>query len=288
MKTRTLTGILVALVYASVLLLTIYVHKVFFDVFVLLLMPIAGLEVAKAIGNKFAKPIDIFIILTSIGGYLAFKLIDAYLFRSSGVTIYFGVWAVMLIACIVYCMISKNRTMANVTSTLFVLVYPVTILFYMLGLNYLPRENFNVAALLLLVLVSSFTDTFAYFFGALIKGPKLCPSISPKKTVAGALGGILGGIFGAGIALLFSVYGFAKTPMLSSDGVINILHYLLIGMIGSIFTQLGDIVASYVKRQCAVKDFGRTLPGHGGIMDRIDGMILNTVFIYVYLTVLAI
>ena len=75
--------------------------------------------------------------------------------------------------------------------------------------------------------------------------------------------------------------------MLSSTMGLNIMHYLILGFAGALFTQLGDLIASYVKRQCEIKDFGKTLPGHGGILDRIDGMLLNAVFLYIYLMILA-
>ena len=289
MKTRTLTSIFIVVAYAVILLLTFFVHKIFFDVFILLLMIISGLEMSKAVAKKFSKPIDIFIVLNCVLGYIAFFLVNTLLSGNLGITAYFGVLAFMFIACITYSMFSKRTSMSNVVSTMLVLVYPVSLLVYMLGLNYFPQNvsDYNISAILLLIFVSTLTDTFAYLIGSLFKGPKLCPTISPNKTISGAIGGVIGGLLGASLILCCSVFGWLNVPMLSSTMGLNIMHYLILGFAGALFTQLGDLIASYVKRQCEIKDFGKTLPGHGGILDRIDGMLLNAVFLYIYLMILA-
>ncbi len=290
MKTRTLTSIFIVVTYAVVLLLTFYVHKIFFDVFVLLLMIISGLEMSRAIARKFSKPIDVFIVLNCILGYIAFFLVNTLLPKNLGITAYFGVLALVFIACITYSMFSKKVTMSNVTSTMLVLVYPVSLLVYLLGLNYFPQnvEDFNITAILLLIFVSTLTDTFAYLIGSTLKGKKLCPAISPNKTVSGAIGGVVGGMLGASLVLCCSVFGWLNVPALSPTTGLNIMHYLILGFVGALFTQLGDLIASYIKRQCEIKDFGKTLPGHGGILDRIDGILLNAVFLYIYLMILAV
>ncbi len=290
MKTRTLTSIFIVVAYAVILLLTFFVHKVFFDVFILLLMILSGLEMSKAISKKFSKPIDVFIVIDCVVGYIAFFIINTVFSGNLGIAAYFGVLALIFIACITYSMFSKKADMKNVTSTMLVLVYPVSLLIYMLGLNYFPQNvsDFNVAAILLLVLISTLTDTFAYLIGSMFKGPKLCPSISPNKTISGAIGGAVGGMLGASLVLCCSIFGWLGVPALSATVGLNITHYLILGFVGALFTQLGDLIASYAKRQCEIKDFGKLLPGHGGILDRIDGMLLNSVFLYIYLMILAV
>ncbi len=290
MRTRTLTSIFIVVTYAVVLLLTFFVHKIFFDVFVLLLMIVSGLEMSRAIAKKFSKPIDVFIVLNCILGYIAFFLVNTLLPKNLGIMAYFAVLALIFIACITYSMFSKKAAMSNVISTMLVIVYPVSLLVYLLGLNYFPQNvsDYNISAILLLMLISTFTDTFAYLIGSTLKGPKLCPTISPNKTVSGAIGGIIGGMLGASLVLCCSVFGWLNVPALSSTMGLNIMHYLILGFVGAMFTQLGDLIASYIKRQCEIKDFGKTLPGHGGILDRIDGLLLNAVFLYIYLMILAV
>jgi phosphatidate cytidylyltransferase len=104
---------------------------------------------------------------------------------------------------------------------------------------------------------------------------KLCPKISPNKTIAGAIGGIIISItFSVLLFLLFSAVGY--TSIFNSYGL-TIMHFIVYGLIVSIFTQLGDIIASYIKRKNNVKDYGSLLPGHGGVMDRVDGLSFNIV-----------
>ena len=66
------------------------------------------------------------------------------------------------------------------------------------------------------------------------------------------------------------------------------MHFIMLGLLGSVFNQIGDLVASYLKRKCGIKDYGTFMPGHGGVLDRIDGMMFNAVVIYIYLSFLII
>jgi phosphatidate cytidylyltransferase len=110
----------------------------------------------------------------------------------------------------------------------------------------------------------------AYFVGSTVKGPKLCPNISPNKTISGAIGGLVGGIIGAVLVCLIvhspSEYFFTEKWQ-------EVIAYAIIGLFGAILTELGDLVESLMKRKLGIKDMGRILPGHGGIMDRIDGLL---------------
>ena len=120
-------------------------------------------------------------------------------------------------------------------------------------------------------------DTFAYFIGSAVGGPKLCPHISPNKTIAGSVGGLLGSILCAiVVGRLFSLGGAAPYPALWGD--------VLVGLLGGFAGQVGDLFESMVKRHCGIKDFGTIFPGHGGMMDRLDSVYWATVVMYVYLT----
>ena len=143
---------------------------------------------------------------------------------------------------------------------------------------------YNAIGLAFVFAVSAFTDVFAFIFGISFGKHKLCPEISPKKTVEGAIGGLFGGLVGS--AVVFFVFDFFKLfgPQcgltfhdLSTFNLV--LVYVLIGLIGSVMTQLGDLVASMVKRYCGIKDYSHVLGSHGGIMDRLDGVMFNSVFV---------
>ena len=118
-------------------------------------------------------------------------------------------------------------------------------------------------ALMLVFLVVWVTDIGGYFAGRGLGGPKLWPRISPNKTWAGALGGFAASI---AVAAGFAAFGLGKTGLL-----------LLLGSILSIVSQLGDLFESAVKRRFGVKDSSHIIPGHGGLLDRLDGFVAAVV-----------
>ena len=119
------------------------------------------------------------------------------------------------------------------------------------------------------------------FTGSLIGGKKLCPKISPNKTISGAIGGaICCVVLCASIFLLFNQIESINIVLESVNlGIRNIWKLLIIVLIGSVISQIGDIFESYLKRKAGAKDTGRILPGHGGILDRFDSYIFLTPYI---------
>lgn len=147
------------------------------------------------------------------------------------------------------------------------------------GIFYVSFFSFHVilidkteaSILIWLAILSAFgTDIFAYFTGFLIGKHKLCPKISPKKTIEGAIGGILGSV------VLCWTFGYFFINDL-------IYHCVIIGFIGSIAAQLGDLTASVFKRKMGIKDYGNLIPGHGGILDRFDSVLFTSPFVYYYI-----
>jgi phosphatidate cytidylyltransferase len=115
--------------------------------------------------------------------------------------------------------------------------------------------------MLFLVLVIWASDIGAYLVGRLVGGPKLAPAISPGKTWSGAVGGLVAaGLVGAGVALW-------------AGGRLPLAHCLAIAVILGTASQIGDLLESWLKRHFGVKDSGRSIPGHGGLLDRLDGML---------------
>ncbi len=122
-------------------------------------------------------------------------------------------------------------------------------------------------------------DTCAYFVGRTFGRHKLVPQLSPKKTIEGAIGGIIGAV------LVGAIFGYVLYRNVTHDtGVILVL--ILITFAGSIISQLGDLLASGIKREHKIKDYGNVIPGHGGIMDRFDSVIFVTPCIYFLAAVL--
>ncbi|MHC1786239.1 MAG: phosphatidate cytidylyltransferase [Christensenellales bacterium] len=128
--------------------------------------------------------------------------------------------------------------------------------------------------LALAFLVPVIGDTSAYFVGVRYGRVKLNPIVSPKKTVEGAIGGLLGSLVTA-----LAVYLLAQALGVRLPGI---WHFAVIGLLGGLVGQIGDLFASIVKRHCQVKDFGTIFPGHGGMMDRLDSILFVAVFIYAY------
>jgi len=136
--------------------------------------------------------------------------------------------------------------------------YAAVLLFAPLILRRDPALGFVAIAFLFAVVWV--TDIAAYFAGRALGGPRLWPAVSPKKTWSGAIGGTLGGIVAA--ILTVKLLGVSVSPML-----------VLVAALLSVVAQAGDLLESAVKRHFGAKDAGSIIPGHGGVMDRLDGFL---------------
>ena len=173
-------------------------------------------------------------------------------------------------------------------------LYPFMLLFTLIPLNHLGKwaavPMFATLGLVLVIMISCFTDTCAYATGLSLKGPKLCPRLSPKKTISGAIGGLFGGMLGAIFALLILTTNVPLQDYLMNriGGTMLVqLVFICIGLVGSVLTQAGDLWASYIKRRAGIKDYAKYLPGHGGAMDRLDGISFNAAFIFLVFFIIA-
>jgi phosphatidate cytidylyltransferase len=126
----------------------------------------------------------------------------------------------------------------------------------------------GLIAVLFLYAVVWATDISAYFVGRGVGGPKLAPTISPGKTRSGALGGAIGGVV-AGLLLA------------AAAGAPNLLLLGVLALVLTLLSQAGDLFESWLKRRHGLKDSGRLIPGHGGVMDRVDGLVAASVALYV-------
>jgi phosphatidate cytidylyltransferase len=154
-------------------------------------------------------------------------------------------------------------------------------LFLLLGLgigsgSIVYSDIVSFTLLVYLALIVSFTDIFAFFFGIRFGKHKMAPTISPKKSWEGSFfGTVLGSATGISLVLL------ANVPYL---GELSILQLVILSLFVSVFGQIGDLFASKIKRSVGVKDFGSLFPGHGGILDRFDSLLMaGLVLIWVIL-----
>lgn len=119
-------------------------------------------------------------------------------------------------------------------------------------------------------------DTCAYFVGSAIGKHKLCPNLSPKKSIEGSIGGIVGaGLVGAFVGFLYMHF--------VSGRMLDLFVFIIVCMVGACASQCGDLAASAVKRNNDVKDYGKIIPGHGGIMDRFDSLIITAPIVYFFM-----
>lgn len=301
------------LMFVAVLFLSQYVVTWVYDIFILLLMLGAGYEMSKAIGNKYKKPMYGLIVAFILIGYAAFKTVHTmnalqHGNGSGGITAFFVMLVVMFVVCFIVNMASSKHTFENVISTFMCMIYPVGIMVYFLGLNYFPgaseglaftgwtydayanagafTPNFRPISIIMTFACASGADIMALFVGKLIGGPKLAPAISPKKTVAGAIGGLFGGIISAIIVFGIAYTGAFGLTQLHEKDWISLILYVVLGLSIAIATEIGDLMASYTKRFCEIKDYGTLIPGHGGVLDRIDGALLGAMVTYLYFTVM--
>ena len=201
----------------------------------------------------------------AIGYASAILLFMLNLLRDSISFSYIGLWLfVVTAASLIYGFKVEKRKLEDVISTAFGAIYVQLLLEFVVLID----QEFGIYKWLI-VLIAFGTDIFAYFTGYFIGKHKLCPTLSPKKTIEGAVGGIV-------FAILFTVL-FVKFAVPDTAPVIC---FAVIGLIVSVMSQFGDLSASAMKRRMGIKDYGNLIPGHGGILDRFDSIIFAAPSLY--------
>lgn len=150
---------------------------------------------------------------------------------------------------------------------IFTVIYTALPFGFALGLPWDETQNFTWAVFLLFILIWS-SDSFAYFTGRMFGKHKMAPKISPKKTWEGFAGGVF-------FTLVLGYFIEQKFPELRGN-------WMVIGLLVSVFAPLGDLVESQLKRTFGVKDSGNIIPGHGGVLDRLDSFIITAPVVYLY------
>ena len=286
-----LKRILTAIVLLAVVLGTLFGLRQFslfyVDALILICMAIGVYEIFGAFRAAKYKPMAIPLIIAVIGIYPAL-----WFLRETGIV---AVIAVTVMIALTIFTFDHKYELKDFLSTAFILFYPIVLLsiFFLingkttLGDNPVNENYGDMIGIMLALFIPVFTDTFAYFTGMAIGGKKLCPEISPKKTIAGAVGGIVGGIAASVMVfLLFDFYGVfdsmknVNVHALTTNMNVSLAIYMVIGLVGAVVSEVGDLAASWIKRRAGIKDFGKIFPGHGGIMDRLDSIMFVLPIIY--------
>ncbi len=258
MKTRIITALLAVpllvllLLFGSTALLALTVTAV-------ALMGVYEFYNAVGLKDKTALCVLGYVGVVAV---IVFKVYLPHLFSAA-----FSVWFLVLFA--VFLKLHKDIKTTDAALTIFSLAYIPYLLSYIMLVHKLEYGKF----LIWFIVVGAFvTDSLAYFTGVFLGKHKLCPEISPKKTIEGAVGGL------GGTAVVFVLMGYFYNSLANAD--FNLIKLLFAGLITAAISQTGDLAASVIKREYKIKDYGNLLPGHGGILDRCDSLIFVAPVIY--------
>ncbi len=208
-------------------------------------------------------------------------VLDTPLFQVSDLI--FG--AFLLISLIFMVFHHKNISIFDVALTFFSVCY-IPLMFSTI---YLIRElNYGHYTVWLPFICAWACDTGAYFVGITFGKHKLTPELSPKKTIEGSLGGILFSAIFCGLYGLFISNKKVNIEHIFYDNNVVTIIFVILGIIGAIFAQFGDLTASATKRKFNIKDYGNLIPGHGGILDRFDSVIFTSGICYIILKIIEI
>ena len=253
MKTRIISAIIAALIVIPL----VYFGGFPYRIAVGIVAAIGYTEFLMAYEKKKKLP-DLIKIISYIGLYTMFiiNVLNKGVFDINYKTIIF-----MLLIFLIPIILYHDDKKYNTTDALY-LIGGTLLLGLAFSILYTIRES-GIETILYLVIITISADTFAYFTGVLFGKHKMIPSISPNKTWEGAIGGI---IFSVTLASIYYV------TYLNPDK--NLISVILMTLLLTVISIFGDLIFSAMKRHVNIKDFGNIMPGHGGILDRIDSLIL--------------
>lgn len=257
-KVRLASGIVLVVLMIGILYLGGYVTGA-----ATLLLSLGGMFEILRIYKLHNTPVGILGYLVTAGYY-------ALLFTGNSEYIMPLLMGFILLVLAVYVIKYPIYTDKEIMAVIFSFLYVSVMLSYF----YLIRDLKYGGALIVLVFVCSWVnDTCAYCAGVTMGKHKMSPKLSPKKSIEGLIGGIAGSaLVGAGYGIFFNsnVYELSNAPVL----------FAIIGMLGAGVAVIGDLTASAIKRNNDIKDYGKLIPGHGGILDRFDSIIFVAPIIY--------
>ncbi len=252
---------------------------ILFDGLILLFTVLGTFEICRALGERIDRLQKWIVGIFSAGIVLCFAVSDTvYKWLGQEAVNYapqltftvFMAGVAVLLGLLVFR--HEKTPLDSAAYSFFALLYPAVFLLVLCGVNHMP--SYSEIGILFVFAICPFADCFAFVFGVLLgkKFPmKMAPHVSPNKTVIGGIGGILGGALGA-VAIFFIYYGLIVPTDLNTKWT-NLVFFIGLGVLTALFAELGDLAESAVKRRIGIKDMGKLLPGHGGILDRIDSAL---------------
>lgn len=242
----------------------IFLGGIYLKTFTILLSVLGMYEFYKSIKVKQFKPIT----------FLGYMMLALYYITGNDYSIlsYIIIISTFLLLCVP--VLDVKYTVVDVSLTFLGFLY-IGIFFSFIHLVNVKQGG---EYLVWLIFIASWLcDTAAYYSGRFFGKRKLCPKVSPNKTIEGSLGGMIGSTLACGVFGIIIYKYFNSIP---------IYHYFIIGAICGVFCQFGDLVASSIKRYVGIKDYSNLIPGHGGILDRFDSILFAGTIVYFYLTLI--
>lgn len=254
----------------------IYYGQYFFDALLLIVAFISLFEMISAVKEAGYKPIQIPLFIALILAYPAVKFLG-----------YQGIMLLIAIAIFLlflFYIFDSSTKFNDFLISIFVFIYPLLPL--IVGMQLI--NQFGMIPILTAIGAAMMADVFAFYFGSLIKGPKIFPKISPNKTYSGSFIGLIGGALGA--LVVYALFELTNIPLNRIVVFKNIfnpwLFYPVIGIAIGFLGEIGDLAASRIKRCTGIKDFGKIMGSHGGITDRLDSIFFAVIFMAIFMSFL--
>ena len=284
MKQRVLSALVITAIGVTVVI----IGGIVLDIVLLLLATVGLFEFYGAFSKKGHSPIKLFglIYIAMFAFMLHFNcesIMDLVVKtkRFGQINLFtplFLISSMLLLSFVVFRF--EKHNIVDIAITVFGGFYVVMLLSYFDKLRFISKDG-GLILFFVALCGAVMTDTFALFVGKAFGKKKLIPSVSPKKTVAGSVGGFLGSI----IIITIAGFVFCFCDIYTE---LAVYHYPILGAITGVTAHVGDLVASAIKRYADVRDFGKLIPGHGGILDRIDSYIFTVPVVYYYLIIIGI
>lgn len=263
MKDRVFSGITLVVFFLAIIVFN-HSFPLALNIAIALISALAVYEIIKALGLSNRWFITVPSLITAV-------LVQFCEFQDANLLIYSA-----FTACVFGALLRYHR---EITFKEVAVVYSMVVLIPLALQTIVLVRRLNTEHGMFYALICVFAawipDAGAFFAGKLFGKHKLCPEISPKKTVEGLIGGVLSS------TLIIQLLGwFFSAVFYGGTRQVNPLSLLIIGFFGAFASVLGDLSFSLIKRSCHIKDFGNVIPGHGGILDRFDSVIFTAPFVY--------
>ena len=277
MLKRLISGTVYVAIIVGFFLLKYFWCSLAFDALLWFMCAYGTFEIARALKGRGLR--CGFIVCLVSGAILPVIYVISELLSNKWIALFIalGTAAAIVVALFIVKLITKEDY-KRFGITVLNIFYPFLGILSMMVLNDVKKQA-GMIGLIMIFVVSALSDTLSYLVGITYNkikngnAKRLCPTISPKKTVAGAIGGFIGG----GLAGLLVYVIFKPAPNI----VAPLFVFIFVGIIASVVNLFGDLFESNIKRTVGIKDSGRIMPGHGGLMDRIDGITFTSMYILV-------